>query len=711
MNIVKRISTKLNISEHQVKATLALIDEGATIPFIARYRKEVTGNLSDTELRELDELLTYLRRLAERLATVLKSIEEQGQLTDELKRALVNVETLSELEDLYRPYRPKRKTRASIAISKGLKPLADYFIAGQKRLDHDTFVASFINSEKGVDDENSALSGAYDIIAEVLSDEAKYRQAIKKLINRQAFIVSKELMKDEKDTYGQYADYKEKIDKIPPHRILALYRGEKVKCLKLSLDYDFDEVKALISKDYTRNDFKTIFSDIIDDSLKRLILPSVENEIRNDLFVRAEDASLVVFKKNLASLLLYPPLKNKTILGFDPGFRTGAKYAVVNALGIMQEVGIVFLVAGSAYQKAQAVTQITRLLKTYHIDYIALGNGTASRESEVALRAIIKANNFSTKLFIVNESGASVYSASKLAETEFPKLLVEERSAISIARRLQDPLSELVKIDPKAIGVGQYQHDMNQTRLGEVLYGVVEDAVNTVGVDVNIASPALLNYVAGLSKQVATNINEHIKLNGPFKTREQLQKVKGLGPKSFEQCAGFLRIYDGTDELDTSAIHPESYAVARFIIKEADIDLLNDDVNQKENALKSIDKQSILSKFNLGSATYEDIIEEIKRPGRDIREDVEIVELNNEVNDIKDLKPGMILNGTVRNIMDFGMFVDINVGQDGLVHISEVATTFVQDISAHYSINDIVKVKVLSVDTAKKRISLSIKQL
>ncbi|HOZ02476.1 MAG TPA: Tex family protein [Bacilli bacterium] len=712
MMISKRIAEKLNVQIDQVDATIKLIDSGDTIPFIARYRKEVTKNLSDTELRDLFDLLTYLRNLEERMKTVLASIEEQNKLTPELKATIENVSTLAELEDIYRPYKPKRKTRASIAKEKGLEPLANYLRRGLKRNDHETYLSSFINIEKGVNNVQEALYGAKDIIAEEISDEAKYRFFIKKYIYREGAILSKEIAKDEKDTFGKYAAYQEKISSIPPHRILAINRGENLKCLKVTIDYELEPIKARIENDYIQNNaFKEEILFAIEDSLKRLILPSIENEIRNDLFEKAEETSIIVFKKNLKALLLQPPLKDKTVLGFDPGFRTGCKYALVNKNGIPSEIGVVYLTAASENEVQRARQQITNILKNNKIDYIALGNGTASRESEMELSKIIKENSFSTKLFIVNESGASVYSASKLGEEEFPDLSVEKRSAISLARRIQDPLSELVKIDPKAIGVGQYQHDMNQVKLSVALHGVVEDAVNTVGVNLNNCSTSLLNYVSGVNKTVAENIYQYLKDNGPFNTRKELKKVPKLGEKAFEQCAGFLRIYGGKEPLDQTSIHPESYEVAKYILKQANIDLLNDDSEKKENALSKIAKQEVLTKFSIGEATYLDIIEEIKRPGRDIRDDIEIVTLNQEAKDIKDLKVGMILQGTVRNIMDFGMFVDINVHQDGLVHISEVANKFVKDISSIYSVNDIVKVKVIALDLAKKRISLSIKQV
>lgn len=711
MNISKRIAETLNLRITQVDSAIGLIDEGCTIPFIARYRKEVTNNLSDSELRDLYDKLIYFRNLEERIKTVISSVKEQDKLTPELRETIENVETLSELEDIYRPYKPKRKTRATIAKEKGLEPLANFLKKGNKDVSYDSFLASFINTEKGVNSVEEAIAGARDIIAEEISDEPIYRKFIKGFIYQEGLIISKEVVKDEKDTYGKYANYSEKISSIPPHRILAINRGESVKCLKVSLLYKIEDIEERIQNDYLKdNDFEDELTLCIKDALKRLIIPSVENEIRKDLFEKAEDASLIVFKKNLQALLLYPPLKDKTVLGFDPGFRTGCKYAVVNKNGIPSEVGVCYLTAASNAEIERARKQISDILKHNQIDYIALGNGTASRESEVELSKIINDNNFATKIFIVNESGASVYSASKLGEEEFPNLSVEKRSAISLARRIQDPLSELVKIDPKAIGVGQYQHDMNQTKLGTALNGVVEDCVNTIGVNLNNCSISLLNYVSGINKTVATNIYEYIKANGQIKARKELMKVKKLGEKAFEQCAGFLRIYGGKEPLDSTSIHPESYEVAKHILSLADINLLEDSTRKKEESLSLINKQDVLNKFRIGGVTFDDIIEEIKRPGRDIRDEIEIVELNNNVRDMKDLKEGMILNGTVRNIMDFGMFVDINVHQDGLVHISEISNTFVKDISSLYSVNDIVKVKVISLDMAKKRIGLSIKQ-
>ncbi len=711
MEISKRISEELNLKLTSVESAIKLLDEGNTVPFIARYRKEATGNLTDVDLRNLEERLIYLRNLEARIETVLKSIEEQGKLTDELKEKILNAKTLSEVEDLYRPYKPKKKTRGSIAREKGLAPLAKTIYEQQKVDDFDAYVSSFINEEKKVSTKEEALQGALDIISEDISDVAEYRQYIKLFIFNNGLIVTKEAQKDEKDTYAMYADYKEAIKTIPAHRILAINRGEKEKCLKVKLDYHENVINDYIAKDVIKkNLYLDLLHNAIDDSLKRLIFPSVENEIRSDLFSKAEDKSIAVFKKNLYQLLMYPPVKNKTILGFDPGFRTGCKYALVDGNGVPSLIGHSYITANSSAQVERSISELTSILKKYKIDYIALGNGTASRESEVVLNKILKDNNIDSKIFIVNESGASVYSASKLGEQEFPKLAVEERSAISLARRVQDPLAELVKIDPKAIGVGQYQHDMDEKKLDFSLTNVVEDAVNNVGINVNTASISLLNYVSGISKALAKNIFEYRSKN-VFKNREDLKNVKGMGEKAFEQCAGFLRIIDGNNPLDNTSVHPETYNVANKILKSCNIDLENDSDEERNFKLDKVNKNDIIKETGIGLETLEDIISELRKPGRDIRDDVKIVELNNDVKDIKDLKPGMILNGTVRNIMDFGIFVDINVHQDGLVHISELANKYVKDPADLFNVNDIVKVKVIGVDVAKKRISLSIKQV
>ena len=711
MNISEIISEELSLKLNSVDAAIKLIDEGNTIPFIARYRKEATNYLTDNDLRKLEERLIYLRKLDERIKTVLNSINEQGKLTPELEEAINNCRTLSEVEDLYRPYKPKKRTRASIAKEKGLEPLAKAILEGQE--DILEFAKSFINEEKKVNSVEEAISGAKDIIAENLSDVADYRIYIKKVIYKNGKIISKEIKKDEKDTYKDYSDYQESIKTIKNHRILALNRGEKEKCLKVNLDYDFETIFNFIVKKekFLLNVNKDILFDTLDDSLKRLILPSVENEIRNELFEKAEDSAIEIFKKNLYQLLMYPPIKNINVLGFDPGFRTGCKYALVDIYGNPKKIGQVFITSNSNNEVEKGIKEITELLKNNRVDYIALGNGTASRESETILRKIILDNKFNTKLFIVNESGASVYSASKLGEEEFPTLSVEKRSAISLARRLQDPLAELVKIDPKAIGVGQYQHDMDEGKLDFALNNVVEDCVNLVGVNVNTASISLLKYVSGINKSLAQNIYEHRVKNGPFKNREQLKEVKKMGDKAFEQCAGFLRIIDGNNKFDNTGIHPESYEIAKKILEFCKVSLENNDFSEINLALDNFNKNKFLAENKVGEATLDDIINELRKPGRDVREDVEIVELNNDVKDIKDLKVGMVLNGTVRNIMDFGIFVDINVHQDGLVHISELANKFVRHPSELYSINDIVKVKVIGVDIDKKRISLSIKQV
>lgn len=713
MDITLRLVEELGLEQRKIEAAVKLIDEGNTIPFIARYRKEATGNLDDAELRKLFDRLTYLRNLNERIETVLKSIEEQGKLTDELKNQIENVKTLAELEDLYRPYKPKKKTRGSIAKEKGLEPLAEIILKENTSLNLYEEAKKYINEEKKVLTVDDAINGAKDIVCEVISDDPLIRKFIKELIEKKGSISSKEIKKDEKDTYKIYADYSESVSSIKPHRYLAINRGENEKCLKVSVVYDEDEVITYIRKRYNKKkEFFDIYTEIIADSLKRLIKPSVENEIRNDLFDKASEQSFEVFKKNLKSLLMYPPLKNKDILGFDPGFRTGCKYALIDKLGNPNKkvIGVSHITSNSKEEVEEAKKRLLPILKNNHIDYIALGNGTASRESEAILSSLIKENNLPIKIYIVNESGASVYSASKLGEEEFPDLPVEKRSAISLARRLMDPLSELVKIDPKAIGVGQYQHDLDQKRLGEVLEGVVEDCVNNVGVNLNTASVSLLKYVSGINKTIAQNIYDYREKNGEFKNREELKKVPKLGEKAFEQCAGFLRIVDGEEPLDNTGVHPESYKYAKEIIKETKIDLKNDDEDTLKLKLSLFNEDKFPYKKELGLLTLKDIIKELEKPGRDIRDDVKIVELDNNVKSIEDLKVGMILTGTVRNIADFGAFVDINVHQDGLVHISEIANKFIRHPSEVLAINDIVKVKVISVDPLTKRIGLSIKQ-
>ena len=713
MNIIKRLEEDLNLDGKRIEAAIKLIDEGNTIPFIARYRKEVTGNMNDDELRRLFERLTYLRSLEERMNTVISSIEEQGKMTDELKNQIDKVKTLSELEDIYRPYKPKKKTRGSIAKEKGLEPLAKFILEENTSLNLYEKAKEFICPDKGVNSIDDAINYAKDIIAEIISDDPEIRKLIKEEINEKGRISSKEVKTDEKNTYEMYKDYSESVKSIPPHRILALNRGENEKCLKITIDYNEDKIIGCILNKYShKKSFFEIYESIVNDSFKRLIKPSVENEIRNELFERASEKSFEVFKKNLKSLLMYPPLKGKDILGFDPGFRTGCKYALIDKLGNpnMKVIGVSYITANSKEQIERSKAELVTLFKKHHIDYIALGNGTASRESEEVLSSIIKENNLNIKIYIVNESGASVYSASKLGEEEFKELPVEKRSAISLARRLMDPLSELVKIDPKSIGVGQYQHDLDQKKLGEVLSGVVEDCVNSVGVNLNTASVSLLKYVSGINKSIANSIYDYRLAHGEFKNRKELLNVPKLGEKAFTQCAGFLRIIDGNEPLDNTSVHPESYPIAKEIIKETKIDLLTDDEETLKFKLSLFNKDKFLNAHQVGMLTLNDIIGELLKPGRDIRDDVKIVELDNSVKKIEDLKVGMILTGTVRNIADFGAFIDINVHQDGLVHISEISSKYIKHPSEILSINDIVKVKVISVDVPKKRIGLSIKQ-
>ena len=713
MNIIKRLEEDLNLDGKRIEAAIKLIDEGNTIPFIARYRKEVTGNMNDDELRRLFERLTYLRSLEERMNTVISSIEEQGKMTDELKNQIDKVKTLSELEDIYRPYKPKKKTRGSIAKEKGLEPLAKFILEENTSLNLYEKAKEFICPDKGVNSIDDAINYAKDIIAEIISDDPEIRKLIKAEINEKGRISSKEVKTDEKNTYEMYKDYSESVKSIPPHRILALNRGENEKCLKITIDYNEDKIIGCILNKYShKKSFFEIYESIVNDSFKRLIKPSVENEIRNELFDRASEKSFEVFKKNLKSLLMYPPLKGKDILGFDPGFRTGCKYALIDKLGNpnMKVIGVSYITANSKEQIERSKAELVTLFKKHHIDYIALGNGTASRESEEVLSSIIKENNLNIKIYIVNESGASVYSASKLGEEEFKELPVEKRSAISLARRLMDPLSELVKIDPKSIGVGQYQHDLDQKKLGEVLSGVVEDCVNSVGVNLNTASVSLLKYVSGINKSIANSIYDYRLAHGEFKNRKELLNVPKLGEKAFTQCAGFLRIIDGNEPLDNTSVHPESYPIAKEIIKETKIDLLTDDEETLKLKLSLFNKDKFLNSHQVGMLTLNDIIGELLKPGRDIRDDVKIVELDNSVKKIEDLKVGMILTGTVRNIADFGAFIDINVHQDGLVHISEISSKYIKHPSEILSINDIVKVKVISVDVPKKRIGLSIKQ-
>ncbi len=712
MNINKILTEEFNLKQEQVDAVTTMLDNGDTIPFIARYRKEVTGSLDDETLRKLYDRREYLKNLNDRMETIINSIDEQGKLTEELKSQIENVKTLTELEDLYRPYKPKKKTRAIIAKEKGLEPLANYLLRQIDDKNLNDYVKEFINEEKGVNTYLEALQGAKDIIAEIISDEAEYRSYIRKIDYKEGLITSKELKKEEKGVYDMYSDYQKALYRIAPHRILAMNRGEKQKYLKINIITPEEKIIDYLSKKIIKNNspFKEILLDAIKDSYNRLISPSIENEIRNDLTTKAEEASMNVFKENLHQLLLQAPMKNKVVLGFDPGYAHGCKIAIIDRTGKVLDTTVIYPTEPrKEIEKSSLI--LSRLIKKYNVDLIALGNGTASRESEKFIRDLLSTLKLDNcQYVIVSESGASIYSASPLAKKEFPDFDVNLRSAVSIARRLQDPLAELVKITPESIGVGQYQHDMNQKRLKEVLGGVVENCVNTVGVDLNSASSSLLEYVSGISPTLANNIVSYRDNNGEFKSRNDLLKVNKLGPKAFEQCAGFLRI-QGNNPLDNTSVHPESYPITLNLLKKLNISLNELGNEECINKLNNINNVSLLAKeLNVGEPTLVDIIEELKKPGRDIRETAEESILRSDVIDITDLKEGMILKGTVRNIMDFGCFVDIGVHVDGLVHISELSNKYIKHPLDVVSVNQIVKVKVISVDVNKKRIGLSIKQ-
>lgn len=712
MEINQILAEEFNLKNEQINNVTTLLDEGNTIPFIARYRKEVTGSLDDEILRKLFDRRNYLLSLQERMNTVINTIDELGKLTPELKKQIENCATLTELEDVYRPYKPKKKTRAVIAKEKGLENLANYILKQEYTQDLDEYAKEFINEEKGVLSVEDAYNGAKDIIAEIVSDEAKYRSEIRKKDYRNGLITSKELKKEEKGVYDMYASYQESLSKVASHRILAMNRGEKQKYLKVKLETPDEENLSYLYKQIIKKNspFESVLKDAIDDSYSRLIAPSIENEIRNDLTEKAEETSMNVFKENLHQVLLASPMKNKVVLGFDPGYAHGCKIAIVDQTGKVLSTTVIYPTEPrKEIEKSKFILE--KLITKYHVDLIALGNGTASRESERFLKDLLSINDLKCQYAIVSESGASIYSASPLAKKEFPDFDVNLRSAVSIARRLQDPLAELVKITPESIGVGQYQHDMNQKRLKEVLSGVVEDCVNTVGVDLNLASPSLLEYVSGITPTLANNIVSYREENGRFNSRKDLLKVNKLGPKAFEQCAGFLRIQDGYP-LDNTSVHPESYQTTIELLKLLDIDINKLNTDECKKKLDSISNVSMYAKkLNIGEPTLLDIIEELKKPGRDIREKVEESVLNSDVIDISDLKEGMILKGTVRNIMDFGCFVDIGVHVDGLVHISELSNKFIKHPLDVVKINQIVTVKVISVDQVKKRIGLSIKQV
>ena len=714
MDIIQVITRELNVEKWQVEAAVKLIDEGCTIPFISRYRKEATGTLNDEQLRNLNERLAYLRNLEDKKAQVLGSIEEQGKLTPELKKQIEAAQTLVVVEDLYRPYRPKRRTRAMIAKEKGLEPLAALITLQKAEKPIEVYAEEYVNPEKEVKSVKEAIDGAKDIIAESVSDEADYRSWIRKATIQHGKVISQ--AKDEKaeSVYEMYYDFEEPVTKLAGHRVLALNRGEKEKFLTVKIEAPQDDILRYLEKKMIHSDnphTTPILKEAAEDSYKRLIAPAIEREIRSDLTEKAEDGAISVFKKNLHQLLMQSPIVGQTVLGWDPAFRTGCKLAVVDPTGKVIGTTVIYPTAPTTPKKIQASKDLLKkIIAKYNITLISVGNGTASRESEQFIVELLKEIPQKVQYVIVNEAGASVYSASKLASEEFPKFDVGQRSATSIARRLQDPLAELVKIEPKAIGVGQYQHDMNQKRLEEALNGVVEDCVNKVGVDLNTASAPLLSYIAGISKAVAKNIVAYREENGRFHTRKELLKVPKLGPKAFLQCAGFLRIPGGEEPLDNTSVHPESYEAATKLLN--DLGYTSESI--RGGGLSSLnsqikDEKGLAENLGIGEMTLHDIIEELEKPGRDPRSEMPKPVLRTDVLEMKDLKEGMVLKGTVRNVIDFGAFVDIGVHQDGLVHISQMTDRYIKHPLEVVSVGDIIDVQVMSVDLNKKRIQLTMK--
>lgn len=708
-NILQILADELDIKLSQAEATVKLIDEGNTIPFIARYRKEVTGSLNDEILRKFDERLTYLRNLEGRKEQIIASIDEQGKLTDELRTKIEAAATLVAVEDLYLPYRPKKRTRATIAKEKGLEPLAELILSEVfKPEDADTY----INPEKEVNTTEDAISGASDIIAESISDNAAYRAYIRKYTFANGNIVSSAKDETAESVYEMYYNFEEPVKKIAGHRILAINRGEKEKILTVKINVDETGIlnylmKMIIHKE--NSDSTEILKNALTDSYKRLIAPAIERDIRNELTEKAEDGAITVFGKNLCQLLMQPPIAGQVVLGWDPAFRTGCKLAVVDATGKVLDTTVIFPTAPQN-KIAESKNTVLKLIDKYNITLISLGNGTASRESEMVIVDIIKEAKHKVSYVIVNEAGASVYSASKLATEEFPNFDVGQRSSASIARRIQDPLAELVKIDPKSIGVGQYQHDMNQKKLSETLTGVVEDCVNKVGVDLNTASASLLEYISGISKTIAKNIVKYREENGRFTSRKQLLKVDKLGPKAFLQCAGFMRITGGDNPLDATSVHPESYDAVSELLKKLNLKLDNLNGGKLTGiSLMIKDYKKTAEELGIGEITLRDIVSELEKPGRDPREEMPKPILKTDVLEMKDLVPGMILKGTVRNVIDFGVFVDIGVHQDGLVHISQITDRYIKHPLDAVSVGDIVDVQVMSVDPVKKRIQLTMK--
>lgn len=712
MDIIAKLAQELNIRQGQAEAAVKLIDEGNTIPFISRYRKEATGSLNDEVLRSLYERLNYLRNLEEKKQQVLATIEEQGKLTEELRGQLLAAETLVAVEDLYRPYRPKRRTRATIAKEKGLEPLANLILLQQLKHPVEQEAKAFVDAEKEVHTTEDAIAGAMDILAENISDEADYRKHIRELTIQEGSITSVAKNPDAESVYEMYYDFEEKIVKLAGHRILALNRGESEKILTVKIEAPTERILGYLQKQvicgsnaYT----EPVLMEVVEDSYKRLIAPAIEREIRSSLTEQAEDGAIKVFGKNLEQLLMQPPIAGQVVLGWDPAFRTGCKLAVVDATGKVLDTTVIYPTAPQN-KVAQSKEILKKLIEKYNISLISVGNGTASRESEMIIVELLKEIHRPVQYVIVNEAGASVYSASKLATEEFPNFDVGQRSAASIARRLQDPLAELVKIDPKSIGVGQYQHDMNQKKLSEALGGVVEDCVNKVGVDLNTASASLLEYISGISKVIAKNIVAYREENGRFLTRAQLLKVGKLGPKAYEQCAGFMRISQGKNPLDATSVHPESYEATKKLLER--LGYAPDDL--KGGKLRGIGKKigdykKLASELGIGEITLRDIVKELEKPARDPRDEMPKPILRTDVLEMKDLTPGMILKGTVRNVIDFGAFVDIGVHQDGLVHISQICERYIKHPLEAVSVGDVVEVKVMSVDLSKKRIQLTMK--
>ena len=715
MDINQRLTEELQVKRWQVDAAVKLIDEGNTIPFISRYRKEATGSLNDEQLRKLYERLVYLRNLEEKKEQVLSSIEEQGKLTEELKAQILAAETLVVVEDLYRPYRPKRRTRATIAKEKGLEPLAALITLQQTKVALEEEAAKYISEEKDVKSVEDAIAGAKDIIAESISDEADYRSWIRKQTMKKGKLVSTAKDAETESVYEMYYEFEEALSKLAGHRILALNRGEKEKFLTVKIEAPEDDILRYLEKQVIHQDnpYTTpVLKAVVEDSYKRLIAPAIEREIRSELTETAEDGAIEVFGKNLHQLLMQPPITGQVVLGWDPAFRTGCKLAVVDTTGKVIGTTVIYPTAPTTPAKIKASKDLLKkIIPKYHVSLISLGNGTASRESEQFIVELLKEMpDQHVQYVIVNEAGASVYSASKLASEEFPKFDVGQRSAASIARRLQDPLAELVKIDPKSIGVGQYQHDMNQKKLGESLNGVVEDCVNKVGVDLNTASAPLLSYISGISSAIAKNIVAYREENGTFADRQQLLKVAKLGPKAFEQCAGFMRIQGGKNPLDATGVHPESYEAAAKLLEKQGFSL--DDIrngNLTGLSLTIKDYKKLAEELEIGEITLRDIVKELEKPARDPRDEMPKPILRTDVLEMKDLKEGMVLKGTVRNVIDFGVFVDIGVHQDGLVHISQITDKYIKHPLEAVSVGDIVDVKVMSVDLKKKRIQLTMR--